>query len=247
MKIMKKTLVISNYNWDLGWLSMTYDHGFSPENTVIYDKSDSDKDLSHFGKVIKSPNVGANQFDILRFIIENYEDLPDLSVFVKGNLFKGDQFTEENYYTTEERFVQSLNATEFFSIWVDKFVLVEDFRHTDNTPLETLKNGRLIQPVAWCNYSSNKNLESRYFSNHHQVLDWCFIDPPKTDTIEFIPASNFAVTKEVILKYSKTLYEKLISILYYEPDSKYDPTCAEAHILERLFYLIWNEDLVERD
>ena len=34
-----------------------YDHGFSPDNTVIYDKSDVSKDLSHLGEVIKSPNV----------------------------------------------------------------------------------------------------------------------------------------------------------------------------------------------
>ena len=66
---MEKTLVVSNYNWDLEWLKMTYDYGFSPENTVIYDKSDVDKDLSHLGEVIKSPNVGANQFDILRFCL----------------------------------------------------------------------------------------------------------------------------------------------------------------------------------
>ena len=59
-----------------------------------------DKDLSHLGEVIKSPNVGANQFDILRFIIENYENLPDMSIFIKGNLFS----RGENYYTTEERF-----------------------------------------------------------------------------------------------------------------------------------------------
>ena len=240
---MEKTLVVSNYNWDLEWLKMTYDYGFSPENTVIYDKSDVDKDLSHLGEVIKSPNVGANQFDILRFIMENYENLPDMSVFIKGNLFS----RGENYYTTEERFIQSLNATELFSIWVDKNVLVGDLRHTDYTPLETLNDGRLIQPVAWCDYSHNSDLEDRHFSNHHELLDWCFEDPPKTNTIEFIPASNFAVPKEAILKYSKDVYEKMVSSLFYEPDSGYDPTCAEAHIVERLFYLIWNEDLVEKE
>ena len=87
----KKTLVVSNYNWDLEWLKMTYDHGLSPDNTVIYDKSDVSKDLSHLGEVIKSPNMDSNQFDILRFIIENYEDLPDMSVFIKGNLFQGEK------------------------------------------------------------------------------------------------------------------------------------------------------------
>ena len=35
---MDKKLVVSNHNSDLEWLSMTYDYGFSPENTIIYDR-----------------------------------------------------------------------------------------------------------------------------------------------------------------------------------------------------------------
>ena len=84
-------------------------------------------------------------------------------------------------------------------------------------------------------------------SNHHDLLDWCFVNPPKLNTIEFIPASNFVVPKENILKYSKNLYNKLKKILNYKPALQYDPTCAEAHIVERMFYLIWNENLIERN
>lgn len=238
-----KTLVVSNYNWNLEWLTMTREHGFSSENICIYNKGTDNIDWTHLGKVVKSPNFGANQYDILQFIIDNYDNLPDISIFVKGNLFS----RGENYYTTNERFIQTLHANDLFSAWVDKNILVGDYRHTDYTPLEILLDGRLIQPTAWCNYSYNNNLEDRYFSNHHDLLDWCFINPPKTSTIEFIPASNFAVPKEKILKYTKGLYEKLKKALDYQPKSQYDPTCAEAHILERIFYLIWSEDLVERD
>ena len=80
-----KTLVVSNHNSDLEWLKMTHDHGFSPENTVIYDRSDVEKDWSHLGESIRSPNVGENIYDMMRFIIENYDNLPDVAVFIKGN------------------------------------------------------------------------------------------------------------------------------------------------------------------
>ena len=238
-----KALVISNYNWNLEWIKSTYQHGFSPNNTFIYDKSDNKVDWGYLGKVTKSPNYGANQYDILNFIVDNYDSLPDVSIFIKGNLFS----RGENYYTTEERFIDSLSKKEFFSIWVDKKLLVGDYSHTDYTPLETLREGRLIQPVACCNYVYNNDLEGRYFSNHHDLLDWCFVNPPKLNTIEFIPASNFVVPKENILKYSKHLYNKLKEVLNYKPASQYDPTCAEAHIVERMFYLIWNENLAERN
>ena len=84
-----------------------------------------------------------------------------------------------------------------------KNVLVGDLRHTDYTPLETLNNGRLIQPVAWCNYEHNSDLENRHFCNHHEVLDWCFVDPPKTNTFSLLivkvsPLSIFEVLLNVV-------------------------------------------------
>ena len=41
--MLTKTLVVSNHaNHDLEWLKMTYDYGFSPSNTVIYDRTPDD-------------------------------------------------------------------------------------------------------------------------------------------------------------------------------------------------------------
>ena len=53
---------------------MTYDYGFSSDNTVIYERSSNKKDWSHLGETISSPNIGGNQYDVLRFIIENYNN-----------------------------------------------------------------------------------------------------------------------------------------------------------------------------
>ena len=239
---MSKKLVVSNYNSDLEWLKMTYDYGFSSDNTVIYERSSNKKDWSHLGETISSPNIGGNQYDVLRFIIENYNDLPDISIFIKGNLFsKG----EENYYTTKERFIQGLNEDKFFSLWVDKWIALGDFRHLVYTKKESLDNGRLSQPLHHCDFTYNTNLEHRYFSRVYDLWNWCFNDVPKLDSIEFIPACNFVVPKETILKYTRSLYEKLLSILY-DPESSSDPTCAESHLIERTFYFMWSNTLSER-
>ena len=79
---MDKKLVVSNHNSDLEWLSMTYDYGFSPDNTIIYDRSDEEKDWSHLGESLRSPNVGENIYDMMRFIVEHYDNLPDVSLIV---------------------------------------------------------------------------------------------------------------------------------------------------------------------
>jgi hypothetical protein len=55
-----KKIIVSNYNSDLEWLKITYDYGFSAENTIIYDRSDEFKDWSHLGESIVSPNIGEN-------------------------------------------------------------------------------------------------------------------------------------------------------------------------------------------
>ncbi len=239
---LSKKLVVSNYNSDLEWLKMTHSNGFSADNTIIYDRSNNKKNWSHLGETFSSPNIGGNQYDILRFIIEYYDNLPDISIFIKGNLFSK---KEENYYTTKERFIQGLNEDKFFSLWVDKCLALNDFRHLTYTTRESLDNGRLSQPLHHCDFKYNTNLEHRYFSRVYDLWNWCFIDPPKSNSIEFIPACNFVVPKETILKYTKSLYEKLLSILY-DPTSSSDPTCAESHLIERTFYFMWSNTLVER-
>ncbi len=260
-----KKLIVSTYNWDIEWLKMTYDYGFSPDNTVIYDKSDGTKvvydvnqkdcltyekddtkmDLSHLGEVIPSRNVGAGTYDMLEFIIQNYDDLPDINIFIKGNLLYNKDV--DNYYTTEERFIEALQADRFFSIWQDKNLLEGDIRHLKSTPRSVLEDGRLIQPVS---HIFDGRMQYRYFSQLPDLLCWCFVNPPMIQNIEFVPASNFVVPKENILKYSKTLYERLQSIISYEPEW-YAPwsknVCGETYILERLFYFMWNTDLQEAE
>ena len=109
-----KTLVVSNHaNHDLEWLQMTYDYGFSPKNTIIYDRTPDDfpqkSKIDHLGKVIPSPNVGSNPYDIGRYIVDHYEELPDMMIHVKGNLL-------QKKYTTKEKFIYSLKANWFVPI-----------------------------------------------------------------------------------------------------------------------------------
>ena len=240
---MDKALVVSNYNTELDWLKETYSHGFSYENTFIYDKSDKEIDFNHLGSVTRVPNYGANQYDIISFIIDHYENLPKMSYFIKGNLFS----KHENYYTTRERFSQMLDSEELFSGWQDRQLIEGSQAHTNTTPIEILKGGRLRQPIAWCSFGSNNTMEHRYFADHMSLVNDFFVDPPDTSMIEFVPGSIMAVPKENILRYSKKLYQKLKDILSFTPEPPKNPTCTEAFVIERIFWLMWTNNLVESD
>ena len=247
---MNKKIVVSNYNSDLNWLKKTYTYGFGPNNTIIYNRGNDGRNWNQFGTVIQQPNIGANQYDILTFIIDNYDNLPDITIFLKGNIFKpfeGNLESNKNkpltYYTTEKRFIQTLNAEVYFSAWYnpDRYITCPE------TPKSMLDEGLMQQPLNYCDFSTNSDLEHRYFYHPYQVLDWCFVDFPKEQTIKFLPASNMALPKKNILNYSKGLYEKLKHIINYEPDYSFNCNIpAECYLLERIFYMIWTNKFTEK-
>ena len=150
-------LIVSNYNTDLEWLKMTYNYGFSPENTIIYDRSDETKDWSHLGKSITSPNVGENIYDMMRFIIENYEDLPDISLFVKGNLLSrpGNPDGTSYYYTYPDRFIRAIQSNYFLPI------------ERDCTVTNIFVNGGGYVERTWV---PDSNIPRKYFSSFYELL-----------------------------------------------------------------------------
>lgn len=231
---MQKKLIISNYNSDLNWLDITYPFGFSKQNTIIYDRSDTQKDWSHLGTCYNSPNVGENIYDIMRFIVENYKNIPDISIFLKGNLFQREKERGgENYYTTKDRFFRALNS--------DYFLPIE--RYHESTSFRI--NGVGFIQENW-DPKTNSNIYFKYFSSLIELMDILFDNPFHFEYSRFAPGANYVVPKSNILKYTKKFYEKLMQYVAYTPPKEYYTTCAEAFLIERLLYIMWTEDLVEK-
>src|SRR3990167_9623078 len=68
--------VISSYKHDLTWL-MDYTDDF-----IIYDRSEA-----HLEGSIVVQNIGSDIYDKFSFIIDNYDSLPDVAVYIKANLW----------------------------------------------------------------------------------------------------------------------------------------------------------------
>tara|TARA_A100001201_G_scaffold32125_1_gene34601 strand:- start:3801 stop:4502 length:702 start_codon:yes stop_codon:yes gene_type:complete len=232
---MKKHLVVSNHNSDLEWLTTTYDYGFSPDNIIIYDRSDEEKDWSHLGTSIRSPNVGENIYDIMRYIVEYYDDLPDVAVFIKGNMFqRPEERGGAEYYTTVERFYRALQA--------EYFLPIERFHETTEF---IVNGGGFIQP-RW-EALSNQTIYTRHFATMPDMMRRLFKNPPSFRYNRFAPGGNYVVPKANILKFSKAFYKKLKFFVSYEPPEEFQSTSGEAYLIERLLYMMWTEDLQELD
>lgn len=230
---MDKVLVVSNHNSDLEWLSTTHDHGFSPQNTIIYDRSDVEKDWSHLGESIRSPNVGENIYDIMRYIVEHYDNLPDICIFIKGNMFqRPEERGGAEYYTTYDRFYRALDA--------EYFLPIERFHQSTHVVVNC---GGFIEP-NW-EPKSCPTIYSRHFSTISEMLQKLFANPPSFPYNRFAPGGNYVVPRGNILKFSKRFYEKLKFYVSYEPPEEFQSTSGESYLIERLLYLMWTEDLIE--
>jgi len=244
-----KILVVSNHsNHDLEWLKMTYDYGFSPENTLIYDRTPDNfpnkSKIDHLGKVVPSPNVGSNPYDIGRFIVDHYDNLPDMMIHIKGNLFQKETDEGTFAYTTKEKFIYALKAN-----W---FVPLDGGSHIANYFPNLVNNNFYSLPIEWelKNYTMGRIFSEEDFkraktypriSNIVEFMKDLFImeDNQVPKFISFAPAANYAVPKNCILKYSKNFYKKM---MYY---TDYNDNPVEAHWFERVLKLAWQGCLEE--
>lgn len=192
--------VVSRYNNDISWLKDYTD------DVVLYDQS-----LIPAEGAIISEHNGSNIKDFFNFIIDNYDNLPDVAVYTKGNLFK---------FCPREQ-----------------FDLVKD--NKTFTPLfnKELKHDGVISKLEDGIY---KEVNNGWYMNHHPhkyLKDYNDladkIHLPKPSYIGFAPGSNYIVPKENILKHSKATYEQLRNYLIW------DVYPAEAQIIERSLYYLW--------
>lgn len=247
-KVTSRTLVVSNYCTSLDWLEEYHEY-VSPENTIIYSRTPEkySENYSHLGTYLKSPNVGENIYDILRYIVENYDNLSDMTVFIKGNLFSRNKSATHNhpkpgepyeidefYYTTRENYVKALTTTEYYPI--------TRYHPSSLTPEGTL----FTQHILYGNFALHGSAGCKYFGDFYEISDTFFTNPPKRMTISFPPGANYAVPRDTIRKYSKKFYQNLFKSVSWVPAPPAISTSGEAFLCERFLHYVWTEDLQEK-
>ncbi len=221
MKIKKNFLVVSHYNNDISWIPDYTD------NYLIYDQSEIPKypkgiDLK---KVIRSKHTGHNLSDNLTFIIDHYDNLPEVTVFAKGNIFPR--------HSTKAFFDRVVN-NEFFTS-------IEDYSiHKPNWP--TCFFG---PDGGYCEINKSSYLRQnhplKYFYDYNDFMKFCFKDPVTPRYTRFAPGANYIVPKANILKLPKIFYENLRLIV------SYGDFPGEAYILERAFHTLWTANFILND
>jgi len=220
MKIQSNFLVVSQYHFDVDWVE---DY---TNNYIIYDKGHT---MIESENVKHLPNFGHNIGTYMTHIIDNYELLHDVTIFVKGDVFPR--------HCNQEKFDRVINNETFTSL--------ESYESNPENGLhvKAADGGYMEVDNSW--YVSRH--VNRFFNTYKEFMAEMFKNPPRTNFVRFSPGANYIVPKEYIYKYPKSFYEKLNSYIQWvgtpeECSGGKEAIPAECHIIERALHTIWTGD-----
>lgn len=216
-------LVISRYNENVDWVNEFTD------NYSVINKGEDLVDMH----CIRRPNYGGNQYDICRFIIDNYEQLPEIICFVQGWPFD---------HCHKDVFIKLINNTLFTPL-ESLGSLPETEAHKKD-----IDGGYMEKNDSWYINAHNQKLLSENkeitckFDSYDDFMHSLFSDYEHLDFIRFTPGSQYIVTKSDCLHYSKAFWKKLLDFL---PTTNVNGG-TEAHLLERALFYIFKGKYTER-
>lgn len=207
----KNFLCVSNYNNDISWIK-NYDNEY-----IIYDRSDNGINLDDYNH-IKTLNVGYNIYDMMTFIIDNYNNLPDYITFIKGNIFP--RHVSKEYF---EKIINNKFFTPIFDYTLHQVQMPTCMFSSDGSFSEYNN--------SW--YMGTWHPRKYLTTNYNDYLSYIFKNPIHPQYVTFAPGGNYVVPKENVLKYPIEFYKNLRKFVGYEQQP------IEAHIVERSLYTIW--------
>tara|TARA_B100000989_G_scaffold129187_1_gene95962 strand:- start:150 stop:1004 length:855 start_codon:yes stop_codon:yes gene_type:complete len=208
----KHFFCISHFDGELDWINT-----LSKSKYLVYNKSKAKLD----NKInnIRIKNVGYNIYSYLKFIIENYENLPDTVVFCKDNIFK-----------------RHIKISTFISLLRRNiFTCLEENNKRRNFPISINLSDNSFNEInsSWYKYEYSR----KYFHDFNDFYKYIFNSINIPLFLRYAPGANYIVPKNNILLRSKIFYKNLLKFVSH---SQYS---CESHFIERSLYLIWNSNL----
>lgn len=206
-------IIVARYSEDVEWLENISD------KCIILNKGQQLNALNE----IMLKNVGRESHSYLWYIIENYDNLPDICVFTQGKI------SDHNLYgDTPDKYLLRLK--------------LEAEMYEKSKPRVTFDYN--TNSFKWFMPDWNYCLDNFYYFNDNNYrhkklilfIDWFkqFIQPTYPNPMHIYTNALFAVKKELILKHPIEYYKKLIK------EVEYNVNPVEGHFFERSWYYIFN-------
>ena len=209
--------IISRYNESIGWLHPILNQ------CRIFNKGTA----LGLANETKLENVGRESETYLRYIIENYDNLPDICVFSQGGI--KDHMTLRIYRRKPHIYLKQLAIEAKGNV-----PPASDWRYH-------IRGNDYQNHISWginpkIGDQGGRGAPNKK-DNHLKFKEWFLKnirkELPKKELFHY-PFALFAVTKEQILKHPKEYYENLIK------EVNWDINPIEGHYFERSWYYIFN-------
>jgi hypothetical protein len=183
--------VITDYNH----LPKNLSESWIPKYTkkyLIYDKAKRWEENENIKNQI---NVGQSVYDMFDFIVNNYDNLPEIICFVKADVIprhcgeeKFSKIIHNKEYTTIENYSRNVN-----SYFEGAYSFVDENDNYNESSIE-INNTLVIHPA-------------KYFNSYQSFLSEIFENPEFGEYIKFPPGGCHLIPRKNILKFNKNFYE----------------------------------------
>ncbi len=206
--------VLVNHAFDPEWLLRFP----NIEPLVIYDRTDGPCDhLFKYGLTKKTPNLGDVDYDKLSWLVENYDNLPEVFLWSKTNLFKF--ISEGEFKKVENNSTFTPLLTSSHRIYSDQWGQVNKY-----------EGGWYCERNDSWYFNAGLDNAGRF----RNWSDWAMtFGLPQPQFIPFAPGGSYILTREKVRKHAKDLYEGMRDTLPYARRP------VEAHLCERSYGLLW--------
>ncbi len=214
---MDKSLIIARYNENINWLK-----NYKDFQIIIYNKGDKLFESEYF-KIINLENLGRESHTWLYHIVNNYNNLNSINIFLQGKL----EDLNCMAYLNPNSYIKKINKYGFS---VKRYGLLGPMHWDWNVGVD--KDNRY--KIQWLNNEITKSkLGFRSFSKK------LFPEIPLFVATSY--SGCFAVKKENILMNDINFYKELLTILGKSKNP------IEGHYMERLWCYIFtrNRPLLE--
>lgn len=212
-------ICVARYSEDLEWLE---DY---KKNCVVYNKNENLKS-DEFKEVVQIEAVGLETYSYFSYIIDHYDNLPDVVAFIQGRI---------DDHLGDVKNTHSENDKENPLVFLN-YVLNESYEKGISSPIDENVYDHTNWRLATPDRIPNKECKVCDYAN---INDWWenYVGLKWPGPSRCVWTQNFAVRKDNILKHSKEKYIHLKN----DPEFKY-PYVEVSHFWERMLFPFFAND-----
>ena len=197
------------------------------DDYLIYDRFHR---FEESDKIKHQVDVGVNIYDIFDFIITNYDNLPDISIFIKDDVVPR--------HCSKEKFEKIIHNTTFTPI---ENYIRETPRYKAGIYSFVSDNDEYYEAAQEVDYQVRAIHFCKYIFTYRELLHEIFENPEFGYYIKFAPGGNYLIPKENILKYNIDFYKQMRHYVAWAERP------GEAYLFERAMCVIFNSNFNIKD